>query len=107
MVLLWLGIKPRTKADQEKLGRGLQLLMAGDPSLAVKTAADGTVLIGAESEERLDAAIEQLVHTSDVEGEITGFEIAYKEALTREAFGEATHARQSGGRGHYGHVQIA
>lgn len=106
MILLWLGLKPRTSVDAKRLGRGLLSLMAADATLAVKTASDGATMLGAGSDERLDAAISRLVHEFDVDAEVTGIEISYKEALTRGAFGEAKYARQSGGRGHYAHVKI-
>jgi hypothetical protein len=54
MVLLWLGIQPQTREDQERPGVALQRLLADDPSLVVKTGADGTVMIGAPSEDQLD-----------------------------------------------------
>jgi elongation factor G len=106
MVLLWLGIRPKTADDTEKLGRGLAALTAADPTYAAKTAADGIVLLGADSEERLEAAIRRLVDEFHVEAAVTGVEIDYKEALTRTASGEAKYTRQSGGRGQYGHVRI-
>jgi elongation factor G len=106
MVLLWLGIKPKAKADQERLGIGLQVLMAAEPSLAVKTDPSGGVLLGATSEAHLETVVERLAHQFGVEATVTRIEIAYKEALTRGAFGEAKYAKQSGGRGHYAHVKI-
>jgi elongation factor G len=106
MVLLWLGIDPQTKQDQERLGVALQRLLADDSSLAVKTGADGAVMIGAASEERLDSAVNQLVHRFGVEAAIKNIEIAYKETVTRAAEGESKYARQSGGRGQYAHVKI-
>src|SRR5690242_19818035 len=106
MVLLWLGIRAKTRENVERLCRGLASLTASDATLAVKSADVGGVMLGAGSDEQLDAAINRLVHEFDVEAEVTGIEIAYKEALTRGASGEAKYARQSGGRGHYAHVKI-
>ena len=107
MVLLWLGLTPKRKADEEKLGRGLQVLMGSDTSLAVKTRqSDGATMVGAESEAHLEHIIDRLVHEFDVEAGVTRLEIAYKEALTCGAYGEAKYAKQSGGRGQYGHVKI-
>jgi elongation factor G len=107
MTLLWLGLKPKTRADQEKLGRGLQLLIADEASLAVRTRApDGVTMLGAESEEQLEAAIDRLAREYKVEAFVTGVDVAYKEALTREAVGEGKYAKQTGGRGQYAHVRI-
>ena len=106
MVLLWLGLRAKTRENVERLCRGLASLTASDATLAVKSADVGGVMLGAGSDEQLDAAINRLVHEFDVEAEVTGIEIAYKEALTRGASGEAKYARQSGGRGHYAHVKI-
>jgi elongation factor G len=106
MVLLWLGIDPQTNEDQERLGAALQRLLAGDSSLAVKTSADGTVMIGAASEDQLDSAVNQLVHRFGVEAAIKNIDIAYKETVTRAAEGESKYAVQSGGRGQYAHVKI-
>jgi elongation factor G len=97
MVLLWLGIQPQTREDQERPGVALQRLLADDPSLVVKTGADGTVMIGAPSEDQLDAAVNQLVHRFDVDAAIKNIEIAFKETVTRAAEGESTYALQSSG----------
>jgi elongation factor G len=106
MILLWLGIKPRTPENADRLGRALQTLLAADPTLALQTPADDVTMLGAGSDEQLDAAIHRLVHEFHIEAEVTGIEIAYKEALTRGAAGEAKYATQSGARGQYGHVRI-
>src|SRR5262245_30461482 len=99
MILLWLGIQPHTAADRENLDRALQTLTAGDPDVAAKTGANGLVLLGAESEERLAAIVERLVREFGVQAAVTGLEVAYKEALTVAAGGEWKHVDHSGGRG--------
>jgi elongation factor G len=106
MILLWLGLKAKTRDDSERLGRGLEALSAADPTLAVDAAADGFVMLGAGSEEQLDVAIARLVHEFGIEADVSGIDIAYKEALTLAADGEAKYATQSGGRGQYAHVKI-
>ncbi len=106
MVLLWLGIDPKTRAEGERLGIALVSLMATDPSLAVRSAADGQVMLGAGSDTHLEAIVDRLVHEFGVEAGISKLEIAYKEALTVSAAGEAKYAKQSGGRGQYAHVKI-
>ena len=72
MILLWLGMKPRTRDDEEKLARGLSALTTADPSLAVKTAADGWVMLGAGGEEQLETAVDRLVHEFKIEAAVTG-----------------------------------
>jgi elongation factor G len=106
MILLWLRIEPKSKADQEKLGRGLQMMMAGEPSTAVRTAPDGTVMLGATSEAHLEALVDRLAREFCVEAAVSRPEIAYKEALTVSAAGDAKWAKRSGGRGQYAHVTI-
>ena len=106
MVLLWLRIVPHTNRDQEKLGVALGHLMTDDQSLAVKSGADGAVMIGAPSEDQLEATVTQLVRRFGVAAAVKSLEIAYKETLTRAAQGESTYVKQSGGRRHYAHVKL-
>jgi elongation factor G len=107
MILLWLGVEPRSKADQEKLGLALQRLLADDSSLAIRSRPpDGVVTIGASSEAQLERVVDRLVHEFGVEAAIAGLDIAYKEALTLSAAGEAKYAKRLGGRGQYAHVRI-
>jgi len=106
MILLWLGVVPSTETDRENLARALSLLMARDPVLAVRPGPGGEVLIGAGSEDRLDAVVTHLAEEFDVEAAITGLHVACKETFTRAAEGESKYARQSGGRGQYAHVKL-
>jgi elongation factor G len=106
MILLWLGIAPSTKTDQENLARALSRLMADHPAFTLRPGTDGEVLIGAGSEDQLDAVASQLAHEFDVEAAITGLHVACKETLTRAAEGESKYATQSGGRGAYAHVKL-
>jgi elongation factor G len=106
MVLLWLGLVPHSQADMENLRRGLARVTADDPSLAVKSASNSAVTIGAASEEQLDAVVDVLVHGFGVEAAINRIEVAYKEGLTAAAEGEAKYVTQSGGRGQYAHVKL-
>jgi elongation factor G len=105
MILLWLGIVPHGRADAENLGQGLARLISDDPSLAMKTADDGVVMIGAVSEEQLDAVVDVLVGFG-VEAAVNKIEVAYKEGLTAAAEGEAKYVTPSGGRGQYAHVKL-
>jgi elongation factor G len=106
VVLLWLRIVPHTNRDQEKLGVALGHLMAHDGSLAVKSGADGAVMIGAPSEDQLEAIVTELVRRFGVAAAVKSLEIAYKETLTRAADGESEYAVPLGGRGQYAHVKL-
>jgi elongation factor G len=102
-----LAIEPKTKADQEKLGQGLGKLMAEDPTFRVKTdQATGEVVIAGMGELHLEIIVDRLKREFNVEASVGRPQVAYKETLTRPADGEMKYAKQTGGRGQYGHVKI-
>jgi len=102
-----LAIEPRTKADQEKLGQGLGKLMAEDPTFRVKTdQATGEVVIAGMGELHLEIIVDRLKREFNVEASVGRPQVAYKETLTRAADGEMKYAKQTGGRGQYGHAKI-
>jgi elongation factor G len=102
-----LAIEPKTKADQEKLGHGLQKLMAEDPTFRVKTdQATGEVVIAGMGELHLEIIVDRLKREFNVEASVGRPQVAYKETLTRPADGEMKYAKQTGGRGQYGHAKI-
>jgi elongation factor G len=102
-----LAIEPRTKADQEKLGIGLGKLMAEDPTFRVKTDPQtGEVVIAGMGELHLEIIVDRLKREFNVEASVGRPQVAYKETLTRAADGEMKYAKQTGGRGQYGHVKI-
>jgi elongation factor G len=102
-----LAIEPKTKADQEKLGQGLGKLMAEDPTFRVKTdPATGEVVIAGMGELHLEIIVDRLKREFNVEASVGRPQVAYKETLTRPADGEMKYAKQTGGRGQYGHVKI-
>ncbi len=102
-----LSIEPKTKADQEKLGQGLGKLMAEDPTFRVKTdQATGEVVISGMGELHLDIIVDRLRREFNVEASVGRPQVAYKETLTRAADGEMKYAKQTGGRGQYGHAKI-
>jgi elongation factor G len=102
-----LAIEPKTKADQEKLGAGMQKLMAEDPTFRVKTdQATGEVVISGMGELHLEIIVDRLKREFNVEASVGRPQVAYKETLTRPADGEMKYAKQTGGRGQYGHVKI-
>ena len=102
-----LAIEPKTKADQEKLGAGLQKLRAEDPTFHVQTDQQtGQVIIAGMGELHLEIIVDRLKREFSVEASVGKPQVAYKETLTRPADGEMKYAKQTGGRGQYGHVKI-
>src|SRR5512132_1327057 len=102
-----LAIEPKTKADQEKLGAGLQKLRAEDPTFHVQTDLQtGQVIIAGMGELHLEIIVDRLKREFSVEATVGKPQVAYKETLTRPADGEMKYAKQTGGRGQYGHVKI-
>jgi elongation factor G len=102
-----LAIEPKTKVDQEKLGQGLGKLMAEDPTFRVKTDVQtGEVVIAGMGELHLEIIVDRLKREFGVEATVGRPQVAYKETVTRPADGEMKYAKQTGGRGQYGHVKI-
>jgi elongation factor G len=102
-----LAIEPKTKADQEKLGVGLQKLMAEDPTFRVNTDTQtGQTIIRGMGELHLEIIVDRLKREFNVEASVGKPQVAYKETLTRAADGEGRYVRQTGGRGQYGHAKI-
>ncbi len=105
--VIHLAIEPKTKADQEKLGQGLQKLMAEDPTFRVQTDQQtGQVIIGGMGELHLEIIVDRLKREFGVDAMVGKPQVAYKETLTRPADGEMKYAKQTGGRGQYGHAKI-
>jgi len=102
-----LAIEPKTKSDQEKLGVGLQKLRAEDPTFHVQTDIQtGQVIIAGMGELHLEIIVDRLKREFSVEATVGKPQVAYKETLTRPADGEMKYAKQTGGRGQYGHCKI-
>jgi elongation factor G len=102
-----LAIEPKTKSDQEKLGVGLAKLMGEDPTFRVKTDDQtGQVVISGMGELHLEIIVDRLKREFNVEASVGKPQVAYKETLTRAADGEMKYAKQTGGRGQYGHAKI-
>ncbi len=102
-----LAIEPKTKADQEKLGTGLQKLMAEDPTFRVNSDQQtGQTIIRGMGELHLEIIVDRLKREFNVEASVGRPQVAYKETLTRPAEGEGRYVRQTGGRGQYGHAKI-
>ncbi|HTM02416.1 MAG TPA: elongation factor G [Vicinamibacterales bacterium] len=102
-----LAIEPKSKGDQEKLGVGLSKLMGEDPTFRVKTDEQtGQVVISGMGELHLEIIVDRLKREFSVEASVGKPQVAYKETLTRPADGEMKYAKQTGGRGQYGHAKI-
>jgi elongation factor G len=102
-----LAIEPKSKGDQEKLGNGLAKLMAEDPTFRVNTDEQtGQVVIRGMGELHLEIIVDRLKREFSVDASVGKPQVAYKETLTRPADGEMKYAKQTGGRGQYGHVKI-
>jgi elongation factor G len=102
-----LAIEPKTKVDQEKLGVGLQKLMAEDPTFRVNTDTQtGQTIIRGMGELHLEIIVDRLKREFNVEAAVGKPQVAYKETLTRQSEGEGRYVRQTGGRGQYGHAKI-
>jgi elongation factor G len=105
--VIQLAIEPKTKADQEKLGTGLGKLMAEDPTFRVNTDQQtGQTVISGMGELHLEIIVDRLKREFNVEASVGRPQVAYKETLTRPADGEMKYAKQTGGRGQYGHAKI-
>ena len=102
-----LAIEPKSKVDQEKLGVGLAKLMGEDPTFRVKTDPQtNQVVIAGMGELHLEIFVDRLKREFGVEATVGKPQVAYKETLTRPADGEMKYAKQTGGRGQYGHCKI-
>jgi elongation factor G len=105
--LLSIALTPKTPADRKKLRDGLGALTAEDPTVRVKTdAATDEVVIAGLGELHLDILVDRLRREFSVEASVGRPQVAYKETLTRPADGEVKYAKQTGGRGQYGHAKI-
>ncbi len=102
-----LSVKPKSKAGQDKLAKGLMRLAEEDPTFIVKTDPEtkDTVLSGM-GELHLEIIIDRLKSEFNVEAEIGKPKVAYKETILNSASEDYKHVKQTGGRGQYGHVVI-
>ena len=100
-------IEPKTKADQEKMGMALAKLMQEDPTFKVHTDKEtGQTIIRGMGELHLEIITDRMVREFSVSANIGKPQVAYREAITREAQGHGRFVRQSGGRGQYGDCKI-
>jgi elongation factor G len=100
-----IAIEPRTKVDVEKLGVSLQKLAQEDPSFRAHTDEEsGQTIISGMGELHLEIIVDRLKREFKVESNVGKPEVAFRETITRKQDGEYKYAKQSGGRGQYGHV---
>ncbi|MGI9290651.1 MAG: elongation factor G [Gammaproteobacteria bacterium] len=98
-------VEPKTKADQEKMATALQKLAKEDPSFQVKTDEEsGQTIISGMGELHLDIIVDRMKREFNVVANVGKPKVAYRETIKKPAEQEAKFARQSGGRGQYGHV---
>jgi len=102
-----IAVEPKTKADQEKMSRGLARLAAEDPSFAVETDQEsGQTIMKGMGELHLDILIDRLRREFNVEANIGTPQVAYRETVSRQAEIDYTHKKQSGGSGQFARIKL-
>ncbi|MCM3768201.1 elongation factor G [Neobacillus niacini] len=102
-----LSVEPKSKADQDKMTTALQKLQEEDPTFRAHTNQEtGQVIIAGMGELHLDIIVDRMRREFKVEANVGAPQVAYRETFTSSAQVEGKFARQSGGRGQYGHVWI-
>ena len=102
-----LAIEPKTKASQGKLGESLAKLAEEDPTFRAHTDKEtGQTIIAGMGELHLEIIVDRLLREFKVEANVGAPQVAYKETIRRSADVDQKYARQSGGKGQYGHVKI-
>ena len=102
-----LAIEPKTRQDQEKLGVALSRLAQEDPSFRVTTDQEtNQTIISGMGELHLEIIVDRLRREYNVEANVGKPQVAYRETIRKPAKGEEKYARQTGGRGQYGHVVL-
>jgi elongation factor G len=106
-LVILVAIEPKSLADRDHLAQGLRKLMAEDPTFRVTTGTrTGETILLVASEEQIDAIAHRLEREFNVRTMAGEPRAAHKETLTRPAEGEGRYARQTAGRGEYGHARI-
>ena len=100
-------VEPKTKADQEKMGIALAKLAEEDPTFRVKSDEEtGQTIISGMGELHLDIIVDRMRREFKVESTVGKPQVAYRETITASTEQEVKYAKQSGGKGQYGHVKI-
>jgi len=103
-----MAVEPKTKSDQEKMGNALSRLAQEDPSFRVKTDEEsGQTIISGMGELHLDIIVDRMKREFNVEANVGKPQVAYRETIRlSDVKSDYKHAKQSGGKGQYGHVVI-
>ncbi|MDY6220873.1 MAG: elongation factor G [Candidatus Alectryocaccobium sp.] len=102
-----LAIEPKTKAGQGKLGEALAKLAEEDPTFRAHTNQEtGQTIIAGMGELHLEIIVDRLLREFHVEANVGAPQVAYKETITKPADVDSKYAKQSGGRGQYGHCKV-
>jgi elongation factor G len=100
-----IAVEPKTKADQEKMGIALQKLAEEDPTFKVETDEEtGQTIISGMGELHLDILVDRMKREFKVEANTGQPQVAYRETITKSVDHTVKYAKQSGGRGQFGHV---
>ena len=100
-------VEPKTKADQEKMGIALGKLAAEDPSFRVHTDEEtGQTIISGMGELHLEILVDRMFREFKVDAEVGAPQVSYRETIKNEVSKEYKYAKQSGGRGQFGHVYL-
>ena len=100
-------VEPKTKVDQEKMGVALQKLAEEDPTFIVRTDEEtGQIIISGMGELHLEILVDRMKREFKVESNVGKPQVAYRETITAVTDAECKYAKQSGGRGQYGHVKM-
>ncbi len=100
-------VEPKTKADQEKMGIALGKLAAEDPSFRVNTDEEsGQTIISGMGELHLEILVDRMKREFKVEAEVGAPQVSYRETIRKAVKKEYKYAKQSGGRGQFGHVYL-
>jgi elongation factor G len=102
-----LAIEPKTKNDQGKMGEALSKLAEEDPTFRAHTDSEtGQTIIAGMGELHLEVIVDRLLREFNVEANVGAPQVAYKETFTKEVEVDSKYAKQSGGRGQYGHCRV-
>ena len=102
-----LAIEPKTKNDQGKMGEALSKLAEEDPTFRAHTDQEtGQTIIAGMGELHLEVIVDRLLREFSVEANVGAPQVAYKETFTKEVEIDSKYAKQSGGRGQYGHCRV-
>ena len=102
-----IAIEPKTKAGQDKMGEALAKLAEEDPTFRVHTDKEtGQTIISGMGELHLEIIVDRLLREFKVEANVGAPQVAYKETMTKAVDVDSKYAKQSGGRGQYGHCKV-